>query len=565
LTQADRAAARNFESNLTALAARQPRLSAVTHGASLELTWVFARDGYLTAFEAGERWFAGCSVPKLAARAVLRTLEVGMGTACFLEPRHAAHVRIALDTLLPSQAVICVTPDVRALAVMLRCDDFAADIAAGRLWFAWGDAWAEELGRLLDETPGLATPTRFVRLPGAEAGVIESLVSEAQRVISDSTARRAAALAGLRVAKPRVDPTGRTVCLVARSNFRLWDDAGEALRAAMMGSASDSATPVTWRRFDPDDPAGSSPLALATAAAEADAVLAADVFRADAAHAAPHDVPWVTWVTAGRVLPCSMAGPADQLILADPDLHDAALAAGWPADRLTIAGWPDLPHESRDTDAAAGVERTASVAMIADTCDLEVPESVKEFSSHGLLWERLRATVLSDPFVVPADVQSWLREQATLDGIDPATLDVPAFLNRLIVPAYQQSLAAALLAVGVPLRLHGAGWAELEAFAAHVAGPIRGRDGLRVAAREAAALVYAWPGRVGPIGAHAIDALGVPVIRRGVANKALLLREARDAVARRTSSRVNTSDPVPALSAALLLGLPKLFVRDAQA
>src|SRR4051812_28336614 len=107
-TLAARQAAENFNANRAALRATQPL--------SLDLRdppdeWVFARDGSLTAREQrvsftvdaapSNPWLAGCSVPMLAAKEVLKTLNVTGPVACFLAPSHAAQVRVALDRMRP--------------------------------------------------------------------------------------------------------------------------------------------------------------------------------------------------------------------------------------------------------------------------------------------------------------------------------------------------------------------------------------------------------------------------------------------------------------------------------
>ena len=50
--------------------------------------------------------------------------------------------------------------------------------------------------------------------------------------------------------------------------------------------------------------------------------------------------------------------------------------AGWPVDRT------DQVESSRD-----GRNTTGHVALIADTCPLDPPERLEEFSSHRLLWK----------------------------------------------------------------------------------------------------------------------------------------------------------------------------------
>jgi hypothetical protein len=530
-TEADRLAARNWRSNAEALGRRRdPLLASLTPAAAGDdLTWAFARDGYLTCFEPGERWFAGCSVPLLAARAMLKPLDGSAGVACFLSPAHAAQVRVVLERLQPSHALLCVAPDVRVLEVMLRCDDFAADIDRGRLWFAAGREWPGALARILSDTPGLPTPTRFVRMPDADAATIEVAIAEAQRVIGEQNARRAAAVASLRdnwtpTASPAASPR---VAVVARSKFRLWDDAGHALWTALADPEDHPAASTTLARFDPDDPAGSSPLALSTAAAGADVLVSADLSRSDAPRVAPAGLPWVTWVTTPRVPPFAAAGPNDRLLLADPAWRDDAVRAGWPAERVGVAGWPN-PRRSADPgpDAERAPSEASRLAIIADTTPLDVPDALAEFSSHGLLWERIRRDVLRDPFAVPGDVIAFVRAHARAAGIAAETLDLALFADRLVVVAFQQGVADALLAAGLPLRLHGGGWADLPRFAPHAAGPVDSRESLREAALTARALVHVWP----TSGAHPIDALGRPVVRRTGPRREAFLRDARGAL-----------------------------------
>jgi hypothetical protein len=60
--------------------------------------------------------------------------------------------------LLGKASLIAVVPELEDLILMLACEAFDAEIAAGRLWFAAGEDWAGELGRLLAENDGLPTP-----------------------------------------------------------------------------------------------------------------------------------------------------------------------------------------------------------------------------------------------------------------------------------------------------------------------------------------------------------------------------------------------------------------------
>jgi hypothetical protein len=534
-TEAGRAAAQNFAANRAALAQTQPRLLEALSASSHDVTWVYGREGYLTGMHPGERWHTGCSVPLLAARAMLRTLEAGTGAACLLHPSHAAQMRVALDRHGDHHALICITQDVWGLAVLLHCEDFSTEIRGGRLWFAWGDAWSSELGGLLDERPGLPTPSRFIRIPNTEPAVAERLVKGAQEIFAAHNARRAAMIAKCRAeGKPTVAPAGeRTMCVIARSAFRLWDDAGHALFTTLSrGDASN----VTWQRVDPDDPAGSSPLTLATTAAAADVVVAADVFRADAGPLTPAEQPWVTWVTTPRIPAAGSAGPNDRLLVADARWRDVAIAAGWAPEQIGEAGWPDAT-----ANVSASNATEPRLTLIADTVPLDPPESLADFSSHCLLWEKLRRYLLADPFALPEDVERWLRDQARAEGIDPSQLDKPLFLTRLVIPAYQQALAALLLDAGLPLSVHGAGWADLPRFAPHARGPVNSRDELREIAHVAAALVHPWPDTA----AHAINVLGRPVIRASGRRKDTFVRDARLGLADASAGR---GDQIPPLS-----------------
>ena len=541
-TEADHRAAHHFAANRAALSRAQSRMTDDVLNLPPDLDWLFARDGYLTALEPGDRWHTDCSVPLLAGRAMLKTLDRAAGVACFLNPTHAAQVRVALDHLETNQALIAIVPDLRTLAVMLRCDDFSGEVSAGRLWFAWGERWADELGRLFDDTPGLPGPSRFVRMPLGDASVVDGLIADAQRVFAAQNAKRIDAIARLRSrwTTPAVS-TPRRVCVVARSMFRLWDDAGHGLLTEL--TRTDGAAGFECRHFDPDSPANSSPLALATTAAESDAIVSADVSRADAPALAPAEMPWLTWVTAGRIPAFHTAGPRDRLLLVDALWSDAAARAGWPADRIGLAGWPvgASPHAATEP----------FLAMIADTCDLEAPESLGEYSSHLLLWEKVLHAVRCDPFALPGDVDAWLREQARADAVAVETLDVPLFVNRLVVPAYQQALADTLIKAGLPLRLHGAGWAELPAFREHAAGAITSRGGLHRAAETATALVHAWPSGA----AHAIDSLGRPVVRRTGRRRETFVREAAGALKRAGIERAVAVSVAPPVSAEMIARL----------
>ena len=105
-------------------------------------------------------------------------------------------------------------------------------------------------------------------------------------------------------------------------------------------------------------------------------------------------------------------------------------------------------------------------------------------------------------------------------------LDTAAFVERLIIPAYQQSVARGLIRSGFPVRLFGNGWDELDEFGAYAAGPIADMTDLQDAVGNAAALVHTWPVRY----AHPIDAMGRPVISMAGSNELSLISEAKKAI-----------------------------------
>jgi hypothetical protein len=418
------------------------------------------------------------------------------------------------------------------LEVLLYCDDFSAEISRGALWFAWGESWARELGRLLEDAPGLPTPSRFIRLPHADAAATEQRVADAQRVFAEQSARRSAAITDARERwSPAAAGNPRRLCVVARSRFRLWNDEGHALHAALEDGGID------LHRFDPDAPAGCSPLAFAVAARDSDAVVAADLARADAPGLAHPEMPWVTWVTTPRIPAFAAAGPNDRLLVADPTWRDAATRAGWPPERVGVAPWPAVT-------AHAEPPSSQGLALVADTCGLNAPESLAEFSSHGLLWDTLREQVLRDPFGVPASVEPWIRAAARRNGIAAETLHLQTFVSQLVIPAYVQGLASVLIAAGVPLMLHGAGWADLSPFRAAAAGPVKCRAQLAEIARATAGLVHPLP----TPGAHPVETLGRPVVRAAGQTRWSFLNE----VTRVLKGSVPSNRCEPPLSAYLL-------------
>ena len=609
--EAECLAAANLAANLAALAETQPRLAGAFDPALPDLEFVFGRDGYLSAFDLEGCWWAGCSLPKRANTAMLRSLKVNGPVSCFLTPPHAASLSVTLEMTPAAHSIVTLAPDRFALSVLLACDDFSAAIRQHRLWFAWGERWAEELDKLFDERPGLPTPTQFIRLPVTEQETVERMIKAAQGVFAAVSARRSALAREMRDAWRPESRRGLVLCVLTSRQFALWNDAaftlgaaltrishqgdaegtgqqtgsdvrvaheavvlsaghkhpsachperdegsppfgtkeipsassGQALRCAQddglkpsldlqRGSGrgdqsagrrcrdlGDGLTPSAYvAEIVPvylDEPLNGSPLAMLSAAAECNAMVTADVARADMKDLLPRDLPWITWVTRPRVPAFAAAGPKDSLVVADAAWKPLALEAGWPADRVELARWPDLATicavDAGSANDALGAEQTASgLAIIADTWPLDPPNRLDDFSSQRLLWNSIRRELEAEPLILAGvDPGGYLDERLKQFSVSGEGLDLGLFVERLIVPCYGQGIARLLLGAGLPLRLFGRGWDELPEFAPRASGPVRSRAALQQAVAAAAALVHVWP----TTHAHPVESAGRPVVR----------------------------------------------------
>lgn len=491
----------NFERNLAAIALTQPRIAEIATAISIDMEWLFGRDGSLTARDPLGKWWSGCSLPRRAAQAVLKPMDASGRVACFLSPVHAAQVRVALRTLGSHQALIALGTDEIALRVMLHCEDFSEAIAGHRLWLAWGRNWTQELDRLFDEYPGLAVPAQFIRATGADTSSADNLIPIAQPIFHTVSDRRADSIRLLREGwHPSADV--RKVCVIAPSHFRLWDDSGTALAHALRDAEG-----LEIFKFDSDDPQSASSLALAAAASECDAIVAPGITRADLPDVIAREMPWVTWVVTPRIPQFAAAGPADALLLADSNWRKSALAAGWPAHRVEIGGWPTINESPSDESTQPGPQQ--HVALIADTRPIEIPKVVEDYSSHRLLWEFLQAELGNDPLRVNSGIDAYINDGMRHLQIAEQGFERRIFVALLIVPAYQQGLARTMIAAGLPLRLWGTGWERIEEFKAFAGGPVGSRAALVRIAREAAAMIHPLPGGC----AHSMDSLGRPVLR----------------------------------------------------
>src|SRR5690349_18616587 len=131
----------NREANRAALAMSQRWVVDAASDFDEAATWLFGRDGFLTAQDLLGRWWAGCSLPKRAGVAMLKRLELRGVVGCLLAPTHAGQVAAALERIAPEQAIVVIQPELSDLRVLMACCDFSEDIRRNRLWLAAGPDW----------------------------------------------------------------------------------------------------------------------------------------------------------------------------------------------------------------------------------------------------------------------------------------------------------------------------------------------------------------------------------------------------------------------------------------
>jgi hypothetical protein len=486
-----------FLGNKAALRESQPELSPSLPDVPSGLNWLFGRDGSLTAMEQKDHWWAGCSVPKAAARFMFQNMDVAGAVACFLRPQHAAQLRVALDKLQRRQAILAIVPQWDALSVLLHCEDFSGDLAVGRLWIAGGEDWADQLRAVLERNPGLPTPSQFLRPITSDAESFNQLIGPAQQVFSDVNTTRSQQIQTIRASRRRPIQSVRHVCLLASSLFRLWDDAGEVLAGLDLHREHFSVT-----RFDPDQPGNSSPLALALAASQADAIVSSNIARSDAAGVVSEQIPWITWITTPRIPKPAQNPSRDRLLVADPAWKEGAIEAGWAAESITVARWPQLQNASFRSRGRS------TLAIIADTRPICIPPRVAEYSSQRLMWEFIEQEMAYDPFLL-GDVEPYLESRRSQFDISQSNFDAVSFVEGLILPAFMRGIAGLLIQQGLPVRIHGEGWESVPEMGASHVGPIESREQLTAVLGKSAALVNMWPWNH----AHPSDGVAIPVVK----------------------------------------------------
>ena len=499
-TAAARAAEANLARNLAELQSHQPALTEELADLSPDVEWLFGRDGALTARPPDGSWWSGSSLPQRTAQALLEKMDLRAPVTCFLSPTHAAQIRITLDRLGDERALIAVVPDMLDLRLILACDDFHQPIAAGRLWFAAGELWDQSLEQILNEHDGLPTPGQFVRTPLVEPAVMDAMIAAAQAVFSREITRRTAAVQSLFAA---TTPTPGKVCIIAHQTFRLWEDAGHILAAI--------ADHEDWPVMNPDDPCQASPVAFARATAGCGAILTVNAGRADLPSELPATTRIITWITGPRIPRFIETAIHDRLLIADQRWKSLGLSSGWRPDRIDVAAWPAQKHTSTGT----------GLGVIADTIPLLTPEF--DLSSHRVLWDSIALELSRDPFAAGLDAQAYLSKWLRGTNIASDSLDQPKFIDRLIVPAYQQGLVRWLIDAGIEIRLFGRGWDQIDEFAQLHRGAVKTREELRASLQGCAALAHVWPANW----THPIESAGLPVLRRGSKEREIWLAEAK--------------------------------------
>jgi hypothetical protein len=500
-SKADRQAMTNFESNITSLRKLQPDILQRVKDTYIPLTWALGRDGFLTARD-GRNWWTGCSVPLLAGREMLKKLDLVGTVGCFVCPWHAGQIRACFERIQPNQALIAIVPDPLTMAVILHCDDFAAEINAGRLLFASGWDWIDQLAALFKSHGGLPLPQNFVRTVLVDDAELDRYSSQAQTVISNETTRRTDEIALIRAFGDRQTRRSPKILVIAPTHFRLNDLSNIPLTTLCDGKPASA-----FVALDPDNPQTTSPLAIANASQDAQAIVAANYFRQNFPNIVPTKTAWITWLTHGPefILPPTPDCPSDSLLLADPQWKSTAEKLGWNPKRIEIAAWP----KNAALPVPPATSSATRLGFFTDTFPLEVPQKLKDFSSHGLLWEMIAAELAANPLTLGEDALLYLDQRIARCQLPVENLDRALFIEKLIFPAYHQGLARALLAAGLPLALFGKGWLDIPEFREFSAGPIGHSQELIDGLATCAALIDPVPTK----NLHQIESLDRPVLQ----------------------------------------------------
>lgn len=443
------------------------------------LTFRLARDGFLTAYDAG--WLAGNSVPRRSAEVMLRNTAIEGNVACLVLPVHAGQVAACLDKVGPYVSVIALLASEDVLPPLLACADFSAEITAGRLAFAWDEA---SLKNVFVEHPGLPIPQQFVRLATSTSETADPAMKMAQAVFAPVLAGQVARIKAAH-AVPLDRSTG--LCVVGPQRFKLWDDAAAILSEAVGGEM-----------IDTDLPAHSGSAHIAERAAAGRAIVTANLGRADRAELIDLPRPWICWATNHRVPAYVPKHPRDGLLIAGPALAPLAAAAGWPASRVRVARFP--------TDRLPALGRVMTI--ITDLPSLDPPKIVCDFSSWRVAWDTIAAELQADPLRLGPDAGAYLDQFLRRHDVADEKFPRDLFLRGVIAAGFAVGVALLLKQRGHPPAIHGNGWAD-HAAALDVRGPVTTRAALHDALAAAACVVDCSTNA--PI--HAMASIDRPILR----------------------------------------------------
>lgn len=504
-TEALAQARRTYAANLAALADHSPELLRFLDNELPAGEYVFGRDGSLTIRNAG-RWLDDCSVPAAAAAAMLRSIQFNSPSMIMIAPTHAQQLRVALDKSSAGQAIIAIIPDDDSLQTILALADFVDDLRAGRLHFAVGSAWQASLARVFEKNPGLPVPTQSVKLSAVPGELCTPLQADFERIIGEVNRSQGRRIEYLVARRRTVARPARRWCVAGTMAFSPWNDGPQIVKRLL--AAADRPTEIEQINFS--NPTQASTHLLAQFTDRADALLTPDFGRADLPGIVNAAVGWVT-LAVTRVPRFEAAAPADRLVLVDTALADAARQAGWPANRILCR------PESRETSAVGH-----RVTLIFDRPPRTIPHAIESFSSHRLLWERLRDDLEAGRFTDASPFDQVARYARAID-LDLSRVPLDLFVTHLIEPALATFAARSLSKSIDDFVLAGTGWEEAEDLAACWAGPVESHPEMDRKLEAASVLIDVWTTRR----AHAVRRSGRPVVKAWGLTPDKLVRSAR--------------------------------------
>jgi hypothetical protein len=504
-------AAANFELNRAALERVWPRAVIALPEHFPDVEWLFARDGSLSARHIDGEWVGGQSVPRLAAQRLYGKFVLSGSTGALLAPTHAQQMVRVLDRTSARQAVIAIIPGETTAGILMSCADFSQAILDRRLWIAVGPDWRVELKAILDTNDGIAPISMMIRVPGLNQHELDLVQKSCdQTLATHNQAHRH--LVSMIHAKPRSPNRPATSALVVGGAFELWNDG-----PSMLGELAARST-LRCEVLDSSRPDQSSALRLARRAEANDAIVMANVGRADLANIVPDNVPWVTFAT-HRVPGFVASAPMDVVVVVDEASRERATLAGWPAAQVRFAVEPVdvLP-----------LETGAGAAVIADCPVIVMPQSIHDMSSHRLAWEWVEQTLSADPLALGGAfggaIDPLLQAAATKAGVPAESMPVDVLRDQLIAPLFVREMTRQLVR-RAGLRVFGQGWDQLPDVASAWRWSVGSKDELKAALKQSAVLVDLWPTQ----STHRVRRVGRPTLRAWGRSWSALLGDLRSA------------------------------------